>query len=357
MNFKVGDRVSFLDEAGGGVISKIVNKDIVEVEIEDGFNIQMHIKSIILNASSSEGNKGSLKNVKVEMSEASDDEGFEDEDYSEKLDNDIDIHNGVYLAFVPTDKIAPVKSDKNVYLINYTEFDVMYSYFFRRSTEIIGVDSGVIKSNNKLLLETVPDDEIKDWFDATIQLMFFKEGQTRFKAPIIENLKINSEFFHKEENYKDSCFFVKDKAFMLRMGEIKVKKVITLKNKDHSVDAAIEKLAEEKKDFTENKAFSKKHRQNNPEFDKTVDLHIGALIEDYKEINKNNMLEFQMIHFKKELDNAIVNNLNKITFIHGIGNGVLKTEICNYLKHQTGIVFYDAPSNLYGMGATEVRIL
>ena len=37
MKFNIGDKVSFLDEKGGGIITKIVDENIVTVEIEDGF--------------------------------------------------------------------------------------------------------------------------------------------------------------------------------------------------------------------------------------------------------------------------------------------------------------------------------
>ena len=39
MKFKVGDRVKFLNENGGGVVSKIVSPSMVNVAIEDGFEI------------------------------------------------------------------------------------------------------------------------------------------------------------------------------------------------------------------------------------------------------------------------------------------------------------------------------
>ena len=39
MKFRQGDKVRFLNERGGGVISKIVNPNLVHVTIEDGFDI------------------------------------------------------------------------------------------------------------------------------------------------------------------------------------------------------------------------------------------------------------------------------------------------------------------------------
>lgn len=39
MNFKVGDKVKFLNESGGGEIKKIISSNLVSVQIDDGFEI------------------------------------------------------------------------------------------------------------------------------------------------------------------------------------------------------------------------------------------------------------------------------------------------------------------------------
>lgn len=37
MNFGIGDKVGFLNEKGGGIVTKVINKKMVEVTVEDGF--------------------------------------------------------------------------------------------------------------------------------------------------------------------------------------------------------------------------------------------------------------------------------------------------------------------------------
>ena len=41
MNFKIGDKVRFLNETGEGTVSKIINKTTVGITIEDGSNGQL----------------------------------------------------------------------------------------------------------------------------------------------------------------------------------------------------------------------------------------------------------------------------------------------------------------------------
>ncbi|MBM3436997.1 MAG: hypothetical protein FJY07_12365, partial [Bacteroidetes bacterium] len=47
MKFKVGDKVKFLNERGGGIISKVISPGMVNVAIEDGFDIPVMISEII----------------------------------------------------------------------------------------------------------------------------------------------------------------------------------------------------------------------------------------------------------------------------------------------------------------------
>ena len=47
-SFKVGDRVNFLTDKGGGVVKKIIDTRMVEVEIEDGFNVPVLMSDLVL---------------------------------------------------------------------------------------------------------------------------------------------------------------------------------------------------------------------------------------------------------------------------------------------------------------------
>ncbi|MDD4192198.1 MAG: hypothetical protein PHI28_12760, partial [Mangrovibacterium sp.] len=48
--YKLGDRVKFLNDVGGGVVTKIVGKNMVHVENEDGFEIPVLLSEIILDS-------------------------------------------------------------------------------------------------------------------------------------------------------------------------------------------------------------------------------------------------------------------------------------------------------------------
>jgi len=48
MNLSIGDKVSFLNEKGQGIVSKIINKKMVGVTIQDGFELPFPISELIL---------------------------------------------------------------------------------------------------------------------------------------------------------------------------------------------------------------------------------------------------------------------------------------------------------------------
>jgi len=86
-----------------------------------------------------------------------------------------------------------------------------------------------------------------------------------------------------------------------------------------------------------------------------VDLHINQLVKSSIAMDNFDMLNLQMDTARRKLEYAISKKISKIIFIHGVGEGVLKTEL-HFLFKKYPVRFYDASYQKYGMGATEVYI-
>ena len=71
---------------------------------------------------------------------------------------------------------------------------------------------------------------------------------------------------------------------------------------------------------------SKQAKQTNPDGSLTIDLHIEA-IPGGRNIPKGQQLQFQMEIFRKVIRENISHRGMKISFIHGIGDGILKAAI------------------------------
>ena len=85
-----------------------------------------------------------------------------------------------------------------------------------------------------------------------------------------------------------------------------------------------------------------------------VDLHVEALSEHPERLTDIEKHELQKRYFRTCLNHALLNGVKKVVFIHGVGRGVLKSEIQNELDQYDNIQYVDAPMSLYGVGATEV---
>ncbi|MCV6631393.1 MAG: DNA mismatch repair protein MutS [Flavobacteriaceae bacterium] len=116
-------------------------------------------------------------------------------------------------------------------------------------------------------------------------------------------------------------------------------------------------IIQAKQDKIEKKRKSirtKPKERNAPKME--VDLHIHKLTNSYKKLSNFEMLNLQLDTAKRQLEFAIAKRIQKVVFIHGVGDGVLKLELQYLLKRYDGIRYYEADYQKYGLGATEVYI-
>lgn len=99
-----------------------------------------------------------------------------------------------------------------------------------------------------------------------------------------------------------------------------------------------------------NKEKKSRKEQPVPEFD----LHIEKLVKNHKMMNNFDILTIQLDTAKRHIEFALKNRIPKIVLIHGVGEGVLKSELEFLLGRFDDLVFQDANYQKYGVGATEV---
>ncbi|SDJ93809.1 Smr domain-containing protein [Flavobacterium noncentrifugens] len=112
----------------------------------------------------------------------------------------------------------------------------------------------------------------------------------------------------------------------------------------------------QQKEIPKPRSFVKEKRSKNeipvPEFD----LHIEKLVKNFRGMSNYDILTLQSETAKRHVEFAIKNRIPKIVFIHGVGEGVLKSELDFMLGRFDQIAFQDANYQKYGLGATEVYI-
>ena len=88
-----------------------------------------------------------------------------------------------------------------------------------------------------------------------------------------------------------------------------------------------------------------------------IDLHIEELVDSHANWSNTQILQRQLSSFKAFFNNACIQRISKIVVIHGVGEGVLKSEITAFLRNENGVIFYNADFRQYGLGATAIEIL
>ncbi|MCX6272003.1 MAG: DUF2027 domain-containing protein [Bacteroidetes bacterium] len=358
MNFKVGDKVKFLNESGGGVVSGIITPSLVKVMIEDGFEIPTSTGNLIrIDSTEAAGRFFEGKNL-VELPDNMKEGGEDQSVPMERVTPLLRIAtkkptpSGIYLAYVPTNQKWLITGTLDIYLVNHTDCDVLYNFFLiENDLSYTGMDFDTIPPYSKLYLQSIDREEIRDWTQGTIQVLFFRETMKKVLLPASCTFAIRENKFLKEDNYVVSSF-LEGRALLSTLVEM-------------GKQGAISTSAVDKAQHNEPNLLSSREFREPPLIDKhktapgeaEVDLHIEELVASEEGLDPEHMLKIQLDYFFKCLESALSNNYHKVIFIHGVGNGTLKSEIKMNLDGYEGVQHQQASMAKYGVGAVEVKIL
>jgi hypothetical protein len=358
VKFKPGDRVSFLNEKGGGTVTRVIDENLVHVTIEDGFEIPVIATNLIKTgtAEMSENIKKAYQRIQDQQQEPEEDEDIlplyiSHNDPAQRPD-------GIYLSMVPEVQENPLTGSLELYLINHTVFEMLFSLFQNHSGNWHGTEYGFIPRESRMFLGTIGRSEIEKWANSLLQTVFFVEGKTDPLPPFAGLLGFKPVKIYKEESFQYESL-LRSKAFFVeacKIDDLKKKPIFEEKISKENLMNLQEKMNINQRSEASpntNPSFLDKHKIDDKIAE--VDLHIGELVDNFTNLEKNDLLNVQLEYFRKCLNQAQKEKLVKIIFIHGVGNGKLKTEIVGLLQKIRGIEFYDAPYARYGMGATEVH--
>lgn len=86
-----------------------------------------------------------------------------------------------------------------------------------------------------------------------------------------------------------------------------------------------------------------------------VDLHIEKLTDNWRYMSNADILTLQLSTFEKYYELAIAHHQPQLIVIHGVGEGILRNEIHERLRHKDNVKsFVNQYHHQYGYGATEI---
>ncbi len=355
--FKIGDKVNFLSTTGGGKVTKIIDSRMVMVEIEGGFEIPTLISDLVLDYRSQPAPSKQQQAVdKVqkevqgqqllaqEQAEAARKSGLRR--FAKEAEKE-----GIYMAFVPHEQQWLLTGPLDLVLVNHTPFEMLYTFTIKEEDKFVNVDFGQVDKYEKIVIETLSRDDLEYWLNGVVQAILTTETSDCVLLPLNAPFSLRPGRFFKEGSYVPSGI-LGEKSVMICLSEL-----IALKHGDGDFSKIMKEGVGSQtaaKTLVKQEAPIDKHKVAPGEA--VVDLHIGELVDNILGLSSHDMFKIQTDYFKKMLDSAIAADYNKVTFIHGVGNGVLKNAIIEELKNYQNTENRMASIAKFGVGAIDVMI-
>lgn len=376
---KIGDRVRFLNAIGGGVITKIDGKT-AYVEDEDGFESPILLKDVVVVLPA--GHETIVKGSAIMFDQKAFDAGkqMEETKQAEPVKEVVqekeppteetkhgDVPN-IILAFEP-DNIKRLSDTRFAgVLVNDSNYFIDFS-FLKRSTEDRGwelVYNGTVNPNELIDIVVLNHEDLPDFGRVALQGIAYKKDKVfSLIPPLNVTRKLDLTKFHKLHCFRESKYFDTPvlEFPLVNSGEVVPQIDIVVEKLEAGINKVSDKtLAKElsKKYKTEKSKKSHAVTTDNP-FKKLplieVDLHIGELMDSLTGMEPKDMLERQLDEVRKTMAANSRRIGQKIVFIHGKGEGVLRKAVLDFLKKEyPKAELQDASFREYGFGATLVTI-
>ena len=378
---KKGDKVRFLSEVGGGKVAGFQGKDIVLVEDEDGFEIPMPINEVVvveqddyamskmISAKMDAQKKAAehadtelhndSRSIKAILNEHDADVDMNVEEY-DAADREITYRAqaqerqggnklSAYLAFVPIDIKDVTNTRFETYLVNDSNYYLHYTYLTAEGNAWTLKAEGEIEPNTKLFVEEFGRDALNEMEHVAIQMIAFKRDKSFLLKPATDvQFRLDPVKFYKLHLFEENDFF-ETPALMYTIVE----------NDEVARPLVVDAKRLKEQMYKEEKVVTNTSKKKSKKDDGTlvVDLHADEVLETTAGMNSADILHYQMDIFKKTMDENRKKKGQKIIFIHGKGEGVLRQTIIHELNYRyKSCTYQDASFQEYGYGATQVTI-
>lgn len=332
MNIRIGDIVRFLTEKLEGKVTSIIDNNTVNVFVDEyGFEIPASIHDLVV-----------IHTDKAPSVTSAPTPGH--------VQRQVDMQSAdtLYLAIVPDNFNKLSDSRYELFIVNDTVQTCLYAVSFRKEDKYTGIIAGNCAPDSSSSLGSFSIKEIDTHIKAVnVQAVFFHKGATTLKSPVEAEVKVSTVSLCKAGAYKHTRWF--NSISLLRpLGK---EQSIGLEEIDE------QQLAEAIKEKKATDAPAPRPQKQTVGNIVEVDLHCHEILETTAGMANKDILEYQLDVFNKTMEEYKLRRGQKIVFIHGKGDGVLRQRILwelqsKYKRHQ----HQDASFKQYGYGATLVTI-
>lgn len=340
-----GNRVRLINTGDEGIITRVLDEDMVNVMLDDGFEIPVSVDDLKL---ANAKRKVVPKNTNQAKLEAR-----KEALHPKVIKNRKSLTNqGLFVGFETKYDWEGNPSQYFIYLINDSQWDVVFNYEFSLIDGTTNKANGLINSNTAFPLGVMKYDELNDspqlffelWasstegrgqrFEKTVKIKVRQFLKRVKKAPVIHNEVHLYELARKLEPAKPS------------------------KSKE-SLSDYTNRLAKEnhEEELIQNyyQAKGVPDVRDAASFPRELDLHLDMLVENPKALTNAEKLNIQIEAFEEYIEEAYEIGLETVFVIHGLGKGRLRDIISSRLIRNENVkTFKNDYHPKYGFGATEI---
>ena len=348
---KIGDKVRFLNAVGGGIIRRFQGKDMVYVEDPDGFEIPALMRECVVvdrddfTAQPTVGKPVEIKPVVETPPEK-----------KEQARPITEIPGGdklnVYLAYLPMNIKELGKCNFEAYLINDSNYFLFYNYMNRENNTWNSRVCGIIEPNTQVFLEEFSKEQLNELEKICVQLVAFKKDKPySLKNPYSVELRMDGVKFYKLHCFRENDFFEDDALIYPVVVNDAAEREMLISATD------LQEAMTQKTQAGHTRQHPTPAKKNRKPEVVEVDLHIHELLDTTAGLNNTEMLNIQLDKVRQTLGEYKSKTGQRIVFIHGKGEGVLRNAVLTELKKKyPKYICQDASFKEYGFGATMVTV-
>ena len=357
---KKGDTVRFLNAVGGGLVVRMDEaKKMLYVEDADGFEIPVFERECVMVGEVNKDTNFKVKDFKTKPSEILQSikpEVLNVKPETRNTEPIVETPEGetlkALLAFFPIDIKQLQTTAYDCYLVNDSNYYLYYNVINGENGIWESAANGIIEPNMQEELTSITKEQLNAWENLRIQIIPYKQGKSYTPQNVLDVLlKLNAVKFYKLHSFTENEYF-DEPCMLIDILAVKEKEVENQKMADISPEE-IKQAMFQKGDTGRPRIIKRPQVAEVIE----IDLHIKELLDTTAGLSNAAMLQCQLDKFHEILDENKNRKGQKIVFIHGKGEGVLRKEIEKLLKTRYKTYYFqDASFREYGFGATMVTI-
>lgn len=347
MVFNIEDKVRFLNDVGGGVITRIINPQTVMVQTDDGFEVPTAISELV--KANPDNEKRIVPQDEIVVKPAALVTKSNKGEFAAQLKNMaakevVETETiPLQLAIVPKRTSTANDLSYSIQLINEGDMDILYTFHSESVGMLQLIDKGSLEAGVLVELCVMEQKDLISFAALHLQILFFADSSYSYPDPLCFTLSLGGINLQQKQLFKANQYF-DEAALILPITDNRFSRATYLSGGKAKIKANFEGTT------------PKPIKQETPDVEE-IDLHIDEILDNYSQMSPSEILDVQMARFRTTLEGAINSKTKRIVFIHGVGNGKLKFDLRKALEQDyPRLSFQDASFAEYGYGATMVML-